>query len=37
MEIMRVLLSMGDTFLDEIRIKNRRLFKSVYIYTLIVT
>ena len=35
MEIMRVHLSLGDRFLDKIRIKNR-LFESVYIYTLIV-
>ena len=37
MDIMRVRLSLGDRFLDEIRIKHRRLFKSVYKYTLIVT
>ena len=33
MEIMRDRLSMGDRFLDEIRIKFRRLFESVYKYT----
>ena len=37
MEIMRVRLSPGDRFLDKIRIKYRRLFNSVYKYTLIVT
>ena len=33
MEIMRVRLSLGDSFLDEIRIKFGRLFESVYKYT----
>ena len=37
MEIMRLRLSLGDRFLDEIRIIYRRLFKSVYKYALIVT
>ena len=33
MEIMRVRLSMGDRFLDKIRIKYRKVFESVYKYT----
>ena len=33
MEIMRVRLSLGDGFLDKIRIKYRRLFESVYEHT----
>ena len=33
MEIMRVRLSMGDRFLDKIRIKYRNVFESVYKYT----
>ena len=33
MEIMRVRLSLGDRFLDKIRIKDRRIFESVYRYT----
>ena len=33
MEIMRVRLSLGDRFLDEIRIKFGKLFVSVYKYT----
>ena len=33
MEIMLVRLSLGDRFLDKIRMKYRRLFDSVYKYT----
>ena len=33
MEIMLVRLSLGDRFLDKIRMKDRRLFESVYKYT----
>ena len=33
MEIMRVRLSLGDRFLDKIRINYRRVFESVYKYT----
>ena len=33
MEFMRVRLSLGDRFLDKIRIKFGRLFESVYKYT----
>ena len=33
MEIMRVRLSMGDRFVDKIRIDYRRLFEFVYKYT----
>ena len=33
MEIMRLRLSLGDRLLDKIRIKDRRLFESVYKYT----
>ena len=33
MEIMRLRLSLGDRFVDKIRIKYRRLFEYVYIYT----
>ena len=33
MENMRVRLSVDDRFLDKIRIKNGRLFESVYKYT----
>ena len=33
MEIMRVRLSLGDRFLDEIRTKIGRLFDAVYKYT----
>ena len=32
MEIMRVRLSLGDRFLDKIRMKYRRIFESVYKY-----
>ena len=33
MEIMRVPLSLGDRFLDKIRIEDKRIFKRVYKYT----
>ena len=33
LEIMLVRLSLGDRFLDKIRMKYRRLFESVYKYT----
>ena len=33
MEIMRVRLSLGDRFLDKIRIKYRIIIESVYKYT----
>ena len=37
MEIVSLRPSLGDRFLDKICIKYRRLLKSVYKYTLIVT
>ena len=37
MEIMRVRLSLGDRFFDKKRIKQRRLFESVYKYSLLAT